>query len=409
MAIVFITANDLDGYSSSVQSTSVFINANVVLGDSTSNGLFLNNVGHDVMVRGSVIGSGFGVQTGPSNTSTSSYGTVVVAAGGFVFGTTGILMTGVRNVISNSGEVFGNFAAIILSGNGGSSTVLNRGLVNGDQYGVWIEATDTQTLTFRNLGTLSGETAAYQGGAGIDKVINRGAIFGQIDLGEGSDRYDGRSGTIEDAVLGNGGNDIFRPGTDDEMFYGGSGNDTLDFRSSTGVRVSLRDTDGTGAAQGDYYSEIEQIFGSMSGADTLIGDDVGNTLCGFAGNDTFVGDVGRDTIFGGAGSDRIQFDSLAERGDIIDDFSNLVDNNDAFLIRAAAFGGGLVAGALAAGQFVTRLADNLALDANDRFIFRRDNTTLWFDYDGTGAVAAVQIADLQFGAPALSAADIILF
>jgi hypothetical protein len=59
---------------------------------------------------------------------------------------------------------------------------------------------------------------------------------------------------------------------------------------------------------------------------------------------------------------------------------------------------------LAASRFIAR-ADNLAQDADDRFIFRTTDTTLWWDDDGKGGHAAVLIADLQAGA-ALTAADI---
>jgi hypothetical protein len=57
-------------------------------------------------------------------------------------------------------------------------------------------------------------------------------------------------------------------------------------------------------------------------------------------------------------------------------------NNDRFRIDASEFGGGLAAGGtLAASQFRTR-ADNVAQDANDRFVLRTTDATLWFDSNG---------------------------
>ena len=50
---------------------------------------------------------------------------------------------------------------------------------------------------------------------------------------------------------------------------------------------------------------------------------------------------------------------------------------------------------------------NLAQDANDRFIFRTTDQTLWFDVDGTGGGGPRLIADLQAGA-VVTAADILL-
>ncbi|MFN0193070.1 MAG: hypothetical protein ACKVP5_14020 [Aestuariivirga sp.] len=70
------------------------------------------------------------------------------------------------------------------------------------------------------------------------------------------------------------------------------------------------------------------------------------------------------------------------------------------------FGAGRVAGFVAASAFHSR-ADNLARDANDCFIFRTTDKTLWFDADGNGGGAAVMVADLQ-AAAAMTNADILI-
>ncbi len=58
-------------------------------------------------------------------------------------------------------------------------------------------------------------------------------------------------------------------------------------------------------------------------------------------------------------------------------------------------------------HFVAR-ADNLAQDANDRFIFRTTDHTLWFDADGNGSANAVQIAVFSNRAT-LTADDLYIF
>ena len=119
------------------------------------------------------------------------------------------------------------------------------------------------------------------------------------------------------------------------------------------------------------------------------------------------GGTGIDILTGGAGNDTFQFTTLNDFGDNIADFSSAAaDNDDRFLFSASALGGGLVAGPLAANQFQSR-ADNVAQDADDRFIFRTTDPTLWFDVDGTGAGVAVMVADLQAGAT-MTNADIFM-
>jgi hypothetical protein len=53
-------------------------------------------------------------------------------------------------------------------------------------------------------------------------------------------------------------------------------------------------------------------------------------------------------------------------------------------------------------------ADNLAQDADDRFVFRTTDATLWFDSNGSAAGGLTLVADLQAGATVTSA-DILLY
>ncbi len=100
-----------------------------------------------------------------------------------------------------------------------------------------------------------------------------------------------------------------------------------------------------------------------------------------------------------------QFLGLKDIGDTISDFHAVSGDNDTIEVLASGFGGGLVAGrTLLASQFQNRM-DNHAQDANDRFIFRTTDGTLWFDKDGKNGTAAAMVADLQAGA-VLSSADI---
>jgi Ca2+-binding RTX toxin-like protein len=130
-------------------------------------------------------------------------------------------------------------------------------------------------------------------------------------------------------------------------------------------------------------------------------------LDGAGGNDFLRGGNGSDILTGGAGNDTFAFLAIYEISDTITDFSSAAaGNNDRFQISAASFGGGLVAGALAANQFRSR-ADNVAQDADDRFIFDTTDQTLWFDVDGNGSAAAVMVAQLQFDAT-ITSLDIVL-
>jgi Ca2+-binding RTX toxin-like protein len=110
-----------------------------------------------------------------------------------------------------------------------------------------------------------------------------------------------------------------------------------------------------------------------------------------------IGGIGADILTGGAGNDTFVYNSTANGGDTIKDFSRAVGNHDIFWINAAGFGGGLVDGSLNANQFQVS-ANHVALNANVRFIFDSSDNSLWFDANGSANGGQTMLADLQAGA-----------
>ena len=239
-------------------------------------------------------------------------------------------------------------------------------------------------------------------------------------------------------MFGGPGNDVLRGGLgDDELtgedgldtFYGGTGADLMDGGAGSDIVVYIDATtalafamDGSFASAGEVANDtltgIERIQGG-SFADHFAGDGNANSLFGEGGIDILDGKAGTDVLRGGAaadnltgggGNDVFQYLALNELGDTITDFSaSAAGNNDLFQFKGSVFAG-LAAGPLAAANFVIRAADNLAQDANDFFIFRTSDTTLWFDPTGSasGAADAVMIANLQ-AAATMTFADIAIF
>jgi Ca2+-binding RTX toxin-like protein len=186
--------------------------------------------------------------------------------------------------------------------------------------------------------------------------------------------------------------------TDRLTVNGGTGDDTIDANSLTSATMTVtynggigNDTIRTGAGR--------DILTGGNGSDSLAGGLSNDTLTGGAGNDLLVGDLGNDTLTGGAGVDRFRFDAPNKGGDLITDFAS----NETINVFASSFGGGLVAGnPITAGQF--RLGND-AQDASDRFIYNSGTRTLFYDSDGLGSAAKIQLATLQTDV-ALRAANI---
>ncbi|MGH1396458.1 MAG: calcium-binding protein, partial [Trichormus sp.] len=180
----------------------------------------------------------------------------------------------------------------------------------------------------------------------------------------------------------------------------------------TNAQISQLSVNQTGTAGNDnlYGAASNDVIDGLAGNDYISAGDGNNTVNGGlgddnitagAGNDILVGGFGNDTLTGGIGADQFTFNATNQGIDTITDF--LSSQGDKISVSASGFGGGLVAGAtITAAQFVLGTA---AADASDRFIYNVTNGSLLFDIDGTGAIAATQIAVLS-SKPSIAHSDI---
>lgn len=118
---------------------------------------------------------------------------------------------------------------------------------------------------------------------------------------EGNDSLHGLGGS--DTLEGGGGDDLLSSLSGGNHFDGGAGRDWVSyFGSATDVRLSLT----TGSTNtGDTYAGIENLIGSGTESDLLIGNGADNELVGHGGNDTLRGERGNDTLRGGGGDDML--------------------------------------------------------------------------------------------------------
>ena len=87
----------------------------------------------------------------------------------------------------------------------------------------------------------------------------------------GNDNLQGREG--DDELYGGEGNDFLRGGEGSDILDGGEGRDSIDYRDSEeGVVINLLSgLANGGTAEGDTFSQIENVYGSEYN-DTLTGD-----------------------------------------------------------------------------------------------------------------------------------------
>jgi Ca2+-binding RTX toxin-like protein len=138
------------------------------------------------------------------------------------------------------------------------------------------------------------------------------------------------------------------------------------------------------------------------GNDTLTGlDNQANLLAGGRGDDILIGGLGSDTLVGGAGNDTFVFNSTADGLDHILDFSA----GDVLQFSSSAFGN-LGASTLSAANFESNATGVRQQGAGTpQFVFYTANSTLYYDADGAGGSAAINMAKLENG-HALTASEI---
>jgi Ca2+-binding RTX toxin-like protein len=114
-----------------------------------------------------------------------------------------------------------------------------------------------------------------------------------------------------------------------------------------------------------------------------------DVLVGGAGNDRLAGGLGRDMLVGGRGEDVFVFDTRPGPGNV-DRVLDFKVADDTILMENAVFRG-LTAGPLKAGAFWIGAR---AHDGDDRLVYDMSTGQLFYDADGTGSQAQVQIAQL---------------
>ena len=128
-------------------------------------------------------------------------------------------------------------------------------------------------------------------------------------------------------------------------------------------------------------------------ADRISGGAGNDTLNGGAGNDTLIGGAGNDSLTGGAGSDFFVFDTAPNATTNKDTITDFLSGTDKIqLSKAVMTALGSTLGTLASGKFWSGAGVVAGHDSDDRIVYNTTTGALYYDADGSGSGAAVQIA-----------------
>ncbi|HEX2040892.1 MAG TPA: calcium-binding protein [Acidimicrobiales bacterium] len=192
----------------------------------------------------------------------------------------------------------------VLVGSTGPNTIKGLGgidRIDGDDGNDTLDGGDgADTLTYQdapNGVTVTLNATGGGTGSGTDSLANFEHLIGSAsgDILTGT--------TAVNSISGGAGNDTLEGLEGDDTLDGGGGSDTLDYLDATAVAVNLDTGSASGGHGADAISFVENVIGSATGNDELIGDETPNRLEGRGGNDRLTGLDDNDTLDGGAGVD----------------------------------------------------------------------------------------------------------
>ena len=313
-------------------------------------------------------------------------------------------LTGTGNALAN--HIIGNSGANTITGGDGDDTINGGAGADSMDGGTGIDTIDytgSDAAVNVNLSTqsVSGGWAAgdsithFQNAIGSDFNDTLTGSFDHNNLsgGAGTDYFTGGAGN--DSIDGGTGNDTLYGEDDNDTLIGGDGDDQL---IGGNGRDSL-----LGGAGNDYLwgSADGDTLDGGDGNDSLQGSTGADVLIGGAGDDVFFGEENDDTMYGGAGNDWLQgnsgnnayvFDTALNATtnvDTIASFSKVAGDTDQIWLDNDIFLAIGTVGVLDANAFYAGTAAN---DASDRIIYDSATGALYYDEDGTGAIAQTQIA-----------------
>lgn len=211
---------------------------------------------------------------------------------------------------------------------------------------------------------------------------------------DAANTLNGKAGA--DTMSGGGGNDIYVVDTAKDIVteLAGGGTDTVISAVSwaLGAEFERLTLNGSGATTG-VGNALNNLITGDANANKLSGLGGADTIKGGAGNDKLIGGDGVDTLSGGSGADVFLFNAALSpsNADVISDYSVA---DDSMQLENSVFTALVTPGALDPTAFQIGAA---AADASDRVIYNAATGVLYYDSDGTGAVAQVQIATLTPG------------
>jgi len=229
----------------------------------------------------------------------------------------------------------------------------------------------------------------------------------------GTDPIDGLGSSFKNIITGNSQNNQLNGGAGNDTLIGGLGNDTY-YIDSSGDVITEKVNEGNDTIIESYlktYSlskltKIENLTYTGTDSAKLTGNSLDNVLIGSLANDTLLGGLGNDKLTGGSGLDHFVLNTKVNNTsnvDTLSDFESGTDKIDLSKVIFKTLGakGVLSTDAFNNGDFTS------GQDSTDRIIYNTTSGALYYDVDGSGIKASIEIAVIG-NHPVLNSSDFLI-
>ena len=179
------------------------------------------------------------------------------------------------------------------------------------------------------------------------------------------------------------GNSSLSGGKGNDILLGLSGNDSLD-----------------GGDGNDYLTGLD-------GNDSLLGGIGLDFLVGGSGNDTLNGGAGNDTFYGDTGSDQFNFTTALNASTNKDAVLDFASDTDKIGLSKAIFSKFSKASSVSSENFSSNTTGNGTTSVKNYLVYNTDNSTLYYDADGSGSGKGIAFAVLS-GVTTLKVSDFVV-
>jgi Ca2+-binding RTX toxin-like protein len=220
------------------------------------------------------------------------------------------------------------------------------------------------------------------------------------------------TGTIKNNIITSSiGNDKLDGGKGIDTLTGGKGNDTYIVDSIKDIVVEEVNS-GIDTIQSSVTFSLAALVNvenlTLIGTKAIngTGNNLDNAMLGNSAKNSINGGLGNDILTGGNSADTFQFNTTLNSNTNVDTITDFVHGTDKIQLSRSIMSNLNSGTKLNPSDFVLSTA---VLDASDRIIYDQSNGAIYYDADGSGAVAAIQIAIIGVETHAtLTATDFIL-